>query len=54
LRGELHAGCVFAENLDEFVAQDLDDLFAGRESGHDFLTDRLGANWSMSCLTTQS
>ncbi len=44
LRGELHARGVFAEDLDEFVAQDLDDLLAGRERGHDFLADSLGAN----------
>ena len=44
LRGELHSRRVFAENLDQFVAHDLDDLFAGRESGHNFLTDSLGAN----------
>ena len=35
---------VFAEDLDEFVAHDLDDLLAGRERGHDFLTDSLGAD----------
>ena len=44
LRGELHARRVFAQNLDQFVAQDLDDLFAGRERGHHFLADSLGAN----------
>ena len=31
-----------AESCDEFVADDLDDLLAGRERGQDFLSDGLG------------
>ena len=33
LRGEFEAGGVFAEEFDEFVADDLDDLLGGRERG---------------------
>src|SRR5689334_19937727 len=44
LRGELHPRRVFAEDLDQFVTQDLDDLLAGGERGHDFLADGLGTN----------
>ena len=44
LRGELQLGRVFAENLDQFVAHDLDDLLARRKRGHDFLADGLGLN----------
>ena len=42
LRSEFDARRVFAEDLDQFVAQDLDDLLSGREGGHNFLTDGLG------------
>ena len=44
LRGKLHARRVLAENLDQFVAHDLDDLLARRQRGQHFLPDRLGAN----------
>ena len=44
LRGELHARRVFAEDLDQFVAHNLDDLLARRERGQHFLADRLGAD----------
>ena len=37
LRGELHARRVFAEGLDQFVADDFDDLLAGRKRGEHFL-----------------
>ena len=44
LRGELELGGVFAEDGDEFVANDLDDLLGGRERGHDFLAEGLLAD----------
>ena len=40
LRGELQLGGVFAKNLDQFVADDLDDLLAGRQRGQHFLAHR--------------
>ncbi len=44
LRGELQLGRVFAEDVDQFVANDLDHLLGGRERGQDFLAERLLAN----------
>ncbi len=44
LRRKLHARRIFAEDLDQFVAQNLDDLLSGRKRGHHFLTDGLGAD----------
>ena len=44
LRGEFEARGVFAEERDQFVADDLDDLLAGRERGEDFGADGLFAN----------
>ena len=41
LRGKLQLGRVFAQDLDQFVAHNLDDLLAGRERGHHLLADRL-------------
>ena len=44
LRGELQLGGVFAENRDQFVAHDLDDLLRRRQRGHHFLAERLLAD----------
>ena len=44
LRGELHLGRVFAEDVDQLVANDLDHLLGGRERGHHFLAQRLLAD----------
>ena len=44
LRGELQLGRVFAEDVDQFVANDLDDLLGGRKRGHHFLAERLLAD----------
>ena len=44
LRGELHLGGVFAEDVDQLVANDLDHLLGGRERGHDLLAQRLLAD----------
>ena len=41
LRGEFEAGRVFAEEGDELVANDFDDLLGGRERGEDFSADGL-------------
>jgi hypothetical protein len=42
LRRELHARRVFAESLDQFVADDFDDLLAGRKRSQHFLAHGLG------------
>ena len=42
--GELEARGVFAEEVDELVANDFDDLLGGREGGEDFLADGLDAD----------
>ena len=44
LRGELEAGGVFAEQCDQLVANDLDDLLGGRKRGEHFGADGLGAD----------
>src|SRR6266568_1492579 len=44
LRGEFEAGCVFAEEFDQLIANDLDDLFGGRERSKYFGANGLGAN----------
>ncbi len=44
LRGEFEAGRVFAEQGDELVADDLDDLLGGREGGEDFSADGFDAD----------
>ncbi len=44
LGGELEPGGVLAEQGNELVANDLDDLFGGREGGEDLLPDGLGAD----------
>ena len=44
LRGEFEAGRVFAEEGDELVAHDFDDLLGGRERGEDFGADGLDAD----------
>ena len=44
LRGELEAGRVFAQQFDQLIADHLDDLFGGRERGHHFGADGLGAD----------
>ena len=44
LRGELEAGGVFAEDGDELVADDLDDLLGGREGGEHFGAEGFGAD----------
>ena len=44
LRGEFEAGRVFAEQGDELVANDLDDLLGGRERGEDFGSDGFDAD----------
>ena len=41
LRGELQLGGVAAQNLDQFIAQNLDDLFGGRKRGRHLLADGL-------------
>jgi len=41
LRSEFQLGCIFAESLDQFVAEDLDDLLAGRKGGHHLRSDGL-------------
>ncbi len=40
----LEARRVFAEQGDQLVADDLDDLFGGRKRGEDFGSDGLDAN----------
>ena len=37
LRSKFHFRGIVSENLDQFVANDLDDLLAGRKRAHDFL-----------------
>ena len=44
LRSEFQLGCIFAESLDQFVAEDLDDLLAGRKGGHHLRSDGFGAD----------
>ncbi len=44
LRGEFEAGRVFAQQRDQLVADDLDDLLGGRERGEDFGADGFDAN----------
>ena len=44
LGGESEAGGVLAEQGDEFVADDLDDLLGGREGGEDFSADGFDAD----------
>ena len=44
LRGKLHARRVLAENLDEFVAHNLDDLLARGKRGQYVLADSLDPN----------
>ncbi len=44
LRCKFQLGGIFAEGFDQFVADDLDDLLAGRERRHHLLPDRLGLN----------
>ena len=44
LRGELEARGVLAEERDQFVAHDLDDLLGRRERGQHFLADGLVAD----------
>ena len=44
LRGLLEAGGVLAEDVDEFVVDDLHDLFGGRECGGNLLTKGAGAD----------
>ena len=44
LRGKLQLGGVLAQEVDQLVAHDLDDLLGGRERGHHFLAHRLLAN----------
>ncbi len=44
LRGLLEAGGVVAEDVDEFVVDDFDDLLGGRERGGDFFADGAGAD----------
>src|SRR5581483_1385420 len=39
LRSKLYSRGIFAENLDELVANDLDDLLAGRKGCHHLLAD---------------
>ena len=50
LRGELQLGGVFAEDGDQLVANDLDDLLGGRERGHDFLAERPSRGCARSAL----
>ena len=44
LRRKLQLGGVFAQDVDQFVAHDLDDLFGGRQRRHHFLANRLLAD----------
>ena len=44
LRGEFELGGVPAQSLDQFVAQNLDDLFARRKGSQQLLADGLGPN----------
>ncbi len=44
LRGELQLGRVFAQDVDQFVADDLDHLLGRRERGQNFLADSLLAD----------
>ena len=44
LRGEFEARRVFAEQRDQLVAHDLDDLLGGRERGQHLGADGLGAD----------
>lgn len=44
LRGFLEAGGVAAEDVDQFVVDDFDDLFGGRERGGNFFADGAGAD----------
>ncbi len=44
LRGEFEAGRVFAEQCDQLVADDLDDLLGGRKRGEHLGSDGLDAN----------
>ncbi len=41
LRGELDLGGVAAQDLDQFIAENLDDLLGGRKRGRHLLADRL-------------
>src|SRR5262249_9543639 len=41
LRSELKFGSVVAKDGNQFIANNLDHLFAGRERGHDVLAERL-------------
>ena len=52
LGGELEAGGVLAEEFDELVADDLDDLLGGREGGSTSVPRALARMCSMSSLTT--
>ena len=40
----MEAGCVFAQDVDEFVVDDLYDLLGGRERGRDFFAEGAGAD----------
>jgi len=44
LGGFLEAGGVFAEDVDEFVVDDFDDLLGGGEGGGDFFAESAGAD----------
>ena len=44
LRGEFEAGRVFAEQCDQLVADDLDDLLGGRKRGEHFGSDGFDAD----------
>ena len=44
LGGFLEAGGVFAEDVDELVVDDLDDLLGGREGGGDLFAEGAGAD----------
>ena len=44
LGGFLEAGGVVAEDVDEFVVDDFDDLLGGREGGGDLFADGAGAD----------
>ena len=44
LRGKFEARGVLAEEFDELVADDLDDLLGGREGGEHFAAEGFGAD----------
>src|SRR5215469_10774490 len=41
LGGKFEFGCIAAQKLDQLIADDLDDLFPGRQRGHNLLAERL-------------